>query len=65
MEFPFPPELVTKAGAAYMLGCSERDITTLMHQNKLVAIDDGHRKIKFRYRDIVEHAESLSEAIPD
>lgn len=60
----FPPELLTKKHVAYMLSVSDREVNTLMSENKLSPVVDGGKWTKFRLEDIRKYIRNLPDKVP-
>jgi hypothetical protein len=60
----FPPELLTKKHVAYLLSVSDREVNTLMSENKLSPVDDGGKWKKFRLEDVRLYIKNLPDEIP-
>jgi hypothetical protein len=61
--FTYPPELLTKKHVAYLLSVSDREVNTLMSENKLTPVDDGGKWVKFRLSDLRVYIENLPDRL--
>ena len=59
----FPPELLTKKHVAYLLSVSDREVNTLMSENKLTPVDDGGKWVKFRLEDVRAYIKNLPDRL--
>jgi len=62
--FTYPPELLTKKHVAYLLSVSDREVNTLMSENKLTPVDDGGKWVKFRLEDVRAYIKNLPDRLP-
>lgn len=60
----FPPELLTKKQAAYLLSTSEWGVGDLVRRQKLTPVNDGGKWVKFRLTDVREYIANLPEKKP-
>jgi hypothetical protein len=60
----FPPELLTKKHVAYLLSVSDREVNTLMSENKLSPVEDGGKWVKFRLEDVRLYIKGLPDKLP-
>ena len=59
----FPPELLNRKQAAYILSTSEWGVRELVRQNKLPEVIDGGKWAKYRLDDVRAYIKALPEKV--
>jgi hypothetical protein len=61
----FPPELLNRKTAAYMLSTSEWGVKQLVYKSLLTEVNDGGKWAKYRLADVRSYIAALKEKNPD